>query len=90
MSKARDLTEQKRRSTAMRVMIVSPLVIAAFVIIGAESGFYLGGALGVSRLVLGMLFGAAGLLLAFPVLMKMINRMVANDPREPSSSSESG
>lgn len=77
------MAEQRRRRTAVRVMIYSPLIVLAFILTGVLLGSYLADFVGISRLILELILAGGGLLVSFPVIRRMIQWMVAKEEKEP-------
>ena len=63
----------------MRVIVITPLVIAPLVLAGVYLGFYVGDAAGFSKTILAIAFSTAGFLVSILILVRVIKRMVARD-----------
>jgi len=70
---------EKRRRTAIRVLLISPLIVVTLVLLGVAFGFYLAGALGLPRAILAVVFSTLGLFASLPIIVKMIDKMIANE-----------
>ena len=70
---------ERRRRTTLRVILISPLIVAALVILGVEVGFYVAQLSGLPPAIMAVMFSAMGLFISLPILVKMIDRMIANE-----------
>ncbi len=82
--------ERRWSATTVRVMIVSPLIVTAFVLLGVFLGFYVSDLTGVSKLILAMVLATGGLFVSLPVIVKVINWMVANEAKKPGAATTGG
>jgi F0F1-type ATP synthase assembly protein I len=69
----------RKRNPVLVVAVVTPLVIAPFLLLGVYLGFYLGDSWGYSRTLLAIIFSAIGLLASFVVIVKLIGHIAAGD-----------
>jgi hypothetical protein len=63
-------------------MIISPIIVTAFVLIGVFLGFYLSDLTGLSKGILALILATGGLFVSLPIIVKMTIRMVAEDEKE--------
>jgi Zn-dependent protease with chaperone function len=76
------LSLERRRRTMMRALLISPLIVASLTLLGAGAGFYLAGLTGIPPAFAAVAFSTIGLFVSLPILVKMINRMIASEARE--------
>jgi len=67
----------KRRNPVTVVVVITPLVIIPFLLLGVYLGFYLGDIWDYSKTLLAVVFSAIGLIVSFTVIIRMIGRLVA-------------
>jgi protein-S-isoprenylcysteine O-methyltransferase Ste14 len=84
------LAERRRRRTTLKVMIISPIIVTAFVLLGVFMGFYLSDLTGLSKGVLAVLLATGGLFVSLPIILKMTLRMVAGDAKERGAAKTAG
>ncbi len=70
---------ERRRRTTVRALLISPLIVASFVLLGVGSGFYLAQLTDLPPALLAVTFSTIGLFVSLPIIVKMINRMIANE-----------
>jgi hypothetical protein len=63
-------------------MIISPIIVTAFVLTGVFLGFYLSDLTGLSKGILALILATGGLFVSLPIIVKMTVRMVAEDEKE--------
>ncbi len=71
------MAQEKRANPVITVLVLTPLVIAPPVLLGAYLGFYVGDVTGLSRTLLAIAFSTAGFLASIAILVKVIARIVA-------------
>ncbi len=71
------MAQEKRANPVITVLVLTPLVIAPLVLLGAYLGFYVGDVTGLSRTLLAIAFSTAGFLASIAILVKVIARIVA-------------
>ncbi|HXW36433.1 MAG TPA: hypothetical protein VEJ36_00805 [Nitrososphaerales archaeon] len=59
-------------SPVLLVLLITPIVIAPFVLLGVYLGFYLGGATGVSKAILAIALSTVGFLVSVVILVKVV------------------
>ena len=59
------------------VVVITPLVIIPFLLLGVYLGFYLGDIWDYSKTLLAVVFSAIGLIVSFTVIIRIIGRLVA-------------
>jgi F0F1-type ATP synthase assembly protein I len=69
--------EAKKSSPVGLVMLLTPLIVAPFVLGGVYLGFYLGDLWGYSKSILAIVFSTAGFLAAVAIVSKVITKVVA-------------
>ncbi len=73
---------ERRRRTMMRALLISPLIVASLTLLGAGLGFYLAGLTGFPPVIPAVAFSTIGLFVSLPIIVKMINRMIAGETSE--------
>jgi len=59
--------------------LISPLIVAALVLFGVGLGFYLARLTNIPPVILAVTFSTVGLFASLPIIVKMIDRMIANE-----------
>ncbi len=72
---------ERRKRTTVRALLISPLIVASLVLLGVGSGFYLAQLTHLPPVVLAVTFSTIGLFVSLPIIVKMIDRMIANERR---------
>jgi len=70
---------ERRSRTMVRALIISPLIVASLVLFGVGLGFYLARLTDLPPVVLAVTFSTIGLFVSLPIIVKMIDRMIANE-----------
>lgn len=73
------MNPEKRRRTTLRVLLISPLIVATLVLLGAGLGFYIAQMTGLPPAIPAMTFSTIGLFVSLPIIVKMIDRMIAKE-----------
>jgi len=73
------LSLERRRRTTLRVILISPLIVATFVLTGVGLGFYVADLSGLPPAITAVTFSTAGLFFSLPIIVKMIDRMIADE-----------
>ncbi len=66
----------------VRAMIISPLIITAFVLAGVFMGFYLSDLTGLSKGMLAIILATGGLFVSLPIVIRLVIRMAADEAKE--------
>ncbi len=74
----------------VRAMIISPLIITAFVLAGVFMGFYLSDLTGLSKGTLAIILATGGLFFSLPIVIKLVIRMAADEAKEPGAVTTAG
>ena len=69
----------RRNKNTVKILAMTPIIVAAFVLGGVFVGFYLGDALRFSKLVLAVALSTAGLFASLPVVVKFVGWMVKKE-----------
>jgi F0F1-type ATP synthase assembly protein I len=64
--------QNRKRDPILTVIVVTPLVLTPFVLLGVYLGFYLGGLTGASKTILAIVFSLVGLVASMAILVRMI------------------
>ncbi len=67
----------------VRAMMISPLIITAFVLAGVFMGFYFSDLTGLSKGMLAVILATGGLFVSLPIVIKLVIRMAADEAKEP-------
>lgn len=67
----------KKSNPVGLVMLLTPLIVAPFVLGGVYLGFYLGDIWGYSKSILAIIFSTAGFLASVAIVSKVITKVVA-------------
>ena len=70
---------ERRNRTMVRALIISPLIVASLVLFGVGLGFYLAQVTNIPPVILAVTFSTVGLFVSLPIIVKMIDRMIANE-----------
>jgi hypothetical protein len=73
---------RKRSAATTKALLISPLVVVAFVVGGAELGLYLAAMIEFSPLAASVIFGTTGLFLSFPVLVKIVDIFASREAKD--------
>ncbi len=73
------MSPERRRRTTLRALLISPLIVATFVLFGAGLGFYFAQLIGLPPAIPAATFSTIGLFVSLPIIVKMIDRMIANE-----------
>ncbi|TLX98601.1 MAG: hypothetical protein E6K96_00095 [Thaumarchaeota archaeon] len=73
---------ERRNRTTVRALIISPLIVASLVLFGVGLGFYLAQLTDIPPVVLAVTFSTIGLFVSLPIIVKMIDSMIANEGSE--------
>ena len=65
-----------------RVLLISPLIVVSLTLLGVGLGFYLARLTGLPPAIPMIVLSTVGFLISLPILVKMIDRMIANESRE--------
>ncbi len=61
-----------RGKNTVLILMLTPVIVAAFVLGGLFLGFYLAALLGISKLVMGVVLSTVGLFASLPVVMRFV------------------
>ncbi len=59
--------------------MISPLIVASLTLLGAGLGFYLARLTGFPPAISAVAFSTVGLFVSLPIIVKMIDRMIASE-----------
>jgi membrane protein DedA with SNARE-associated domain len=68
---------QKRSNTLLLVMAITAAIVTPLVIFGVYLGYYVGGVIGYSKPVLGIVFSTIGFIVAIAIVTRAIVWIVA-------------
>ncbi len=69
------MAEKQRRATAIRVLLISPIVVAICMLSGVYIGFFISDLTGFSKDILALILATAGFLGSLPIVVKLIGWM---------------
>jgi hypothetical protein len=71
--------EKKKRDYTFRILMLAPVIVAAFVLTGVFAGFYFGQALGVSNFIAALLLSMIGFFASLPVVWMFVTWMIKKE-----------
>ncbi len=71
----------ERGKNTVMILLLTPVIVAAFVLGGLFLGFYLAALLGISKLIMGVVLSTAGLFGSLPVVIKFVGWRIGKETK---------
>ncbi len=69
------MAEKRRRTTAIRVILISPIVVEVCMLTGVYLGFFISSVTGFSKEILALVLATGGFFVSLPIVVKLIGWM---------------